>query len=356
MKQCPFCKAEIQENARFCLYCMKPLNEKEVIPPLRRKMVWWPLIAGAVAVLLLVVLLLLPGNKPESDTPTDEMNLAADQTETGDASPAGSEAATGNQGSSQPSGNPGGNQVSGNPGNQQPSGDPGGNQPSGNPGDNQSSGNQGGTTQNTTGTQTGQQSPETTVPEATGDTQPAVTKDTQPARNTTPTETTTPVTTPATQGTTAPTEQETTAPTTPPAASAFTYRAARAGDDFYANYQNSGSDIVITGIQQISASGVYDIPSYIDGKRVIAIVANAFSGSNARVVYVPATVKTIWNYAFAGCGLTDIYFRGNAIYAQNMAFPSGVTIHCSAACSDRNYRYYKNSAGNYGAVWQEWNG
>ncbi len=337
MKQCPFCKAEIQENARFCLYCMKPLNEKEVIPLPKRKAVWWPLAAAAVAVLLLVLLLLLPGKKPESGAPADEQNLAAGettgQTEAKDVSPAGSEAVTSDQGGNQLSGNQGGSQLSG---------------------------NQGGVTQGgtaTTDTQPEQKAPENKVPEATGDPQPAVTEDTQPTagqtQGTKPTETTTPETTPATQGTTAPTEQETTAP---PATSAFTYRAARAGDDFSANYQNSGSDIVITGISRPSADGVYDIPSYIDGKKVIAIVANAFSGSNARVVYVPATVKTIWNYAFAGCGLTDIYFRGNAIYTENLAFSGGITIHCSATCSDRNYRYYKNSAANYGAVWQEWNG
>lgn len=31
MKKCPYCSAEIQENAQFCLYCMNPLAEKEEI-------------------------------------------------------------------------------------------------------------------------------------------------------------------------------------------------------------------------------------------------------------------------------------------------------------------------------------
>ena len=136
----------------------------------------------------------------------------------------------------------------------------------------------------------------------------------------------------------------------------YTYRAARAGDDFNAQYQNAGNDIVITGVSEPAADGIYDIPAYIDGKKVIAIVSNAFSSSNAKIVYIPATVKTIWNYAFADCGLTDLYFRGNAIYTESSAFSSSIIIHCSASCSDRNFRYYKNSAANYGATWAEWNG
>ena len=64
---------------------------------------------------------------------------------------------------------------------------------------------------------------------------------------------------------------------------------------------------------------------------------------------IPSSVKTIWNNAFANCyNLTDIYFKGNAIYTESNAFPEKskrngtLTIHCSANCSDRNYRYYKD--------------
>ena len=138
----------------------------------------------------------------------------------------------------------------------------------------------------------------------------------------------------------------------------YIYRAAQAGDDFNANYANTGNDIVITGIFQPSADGTYDIPSYIDGKKVIAIVANAFYSSNAKVVYVPSTLRAIWNYAFNGCALTDIYFTHN-IYIEGNAFwdtTGELTIHCPANCQDRNFRYYKTSAPSYGATWEEWNG
>ena len=37
MKKCPFCGADIEESARFCLYCMQSLTEKEQIPPHPKK-------------------------------------------------------------------------------------------------------------------------------------------------------------------------------------------------------------------------------------------------------------------------------------------------------------------------------
>ena len=293
MKKCPFCKADIEDNARFCLYCMKPLNEKEVIPPPQRKLQWWPFVLTAVLLVVFVaVMMLLPrgnGNVPNASTGEESSSTeqsaegSTDSTQSEDASQIGATTEASDL-------------------NQKPTQD------------------QNPTTQKPTENPTSETKPPTpTIPD------------------TTPT-------------------GSTTAPESPKTEVVYTYRAARAGDDFNAQYQNTGNDIVITGISQPSVDGTYDIPSYIDGKKVIAIVANAFSGSNAKIVYIPATVKTIWNYAFAGCGLTDLYFRGNAIYTESSAFSGSITIHCSATCSDRNYRYYKNSAANYGATWAEWNG
>ena len=317
MKKCPFCKADIEDNARFCLYCMKPLNEKEVIPPPQRKLQWWPFaVAAVLLVALLVVILLIPKeNAGRPSESTGEESTSTSQTADSQASQTTDEGTQNTQ-------NEGGE-------------------------------SQGDTTleenQNATGTPGTNQKPDQN----------------QNINTQTPTESTTPATKPITptttpQETTQPEEtippESTTAPESPKTEVVYTYRAARAGDDFNAQYQNTGNDIVITGISQPSVDGTYDIPSYIDGKKVIAIVANAFSGSNAKTVYVPTTVKNIWNHAFAGCGLTDIYFRGNSLYAEGSAFPTGITIHCSASCSDRNFRYYKNSAVNYGATWAEWNG
>ena len=100
--------------------------------------------------------------------------------------------------------------------------------------------------------------------------------------------------------------------------------------------------------------------------RVIAIMGGAFSGENikntVKKVIVPSSVKTIWNYAFSSCYyLSDIYFCGNSIYTEANAFAdkskrkTTLTIHCSSNCSDRNFRYYKNSASDYSAAYKEWN-
>ncbi len=44
MKLCPNCKAELDDNARFCLRCMTSLDEKEQILPPVRKARRWPLV------------------------------------------------------------------------------------------------------------------------------------------------------------------------------------------------------------------------------------------------------------------------------------------------------------------------
>lgn len=146
----------------------------------------------------------------------------------------------------------------------------------------------------------------------------------------------------------------------------YIYRDAKYGDDFSvsADLENA---VVITGVKNASADGKYIIPETIDGKKVVAIMALAFCddsiSNTVKTVVVPSSVKTIWNNAFAICyNLTDIYFMGNSVYTESNAFPEAskrngtLTIHCSANCSDRNYRYYKNSASYYDAEYEEWNG
>lgn len=136
----------------------------------------------------------------------------------------------------------------------------------------------------------------------------------------------------------------------------YSYRLAQSGDDFSASYQNPGNHIVITGVEFPSPDGIYDIPATIDGKTVVAIMSNAFYSSGATKIFIPDSVQTIHDHAFNGCALTDVYFRGDAIYCYPNAFPKNFTLHCSAECHDRNLRYYKSSAVNYSATWEEWNG
>ena len=172
-------------------------------------------------------------------------------------------------------------------------------------------------------------------------------------------------TVPETEKTDPPATQST--PSDTAATVTYGYRAAKYGDDFSVSYNFPENAIVITDVTTPAANGEYIIPETIDGKPVVAIMGLAFSNSavsaTVKKVVVPASVKTIWGNAFANCyNLTDIYFRGTAIYTETYAFPEvskrtgTLTIHCSATCSDRNLRYYKNSAVYYDAVYQEWNG
>lgn len=55
MKTCPHCQAKIEENARFCLYCMTSLDEKQRCATLRKRYVRWQ---GALAAVLAFVLAL----------------------------------------------------------------------------------------------------------------------------------------------------------------------------------------------------------------------------------------------------------------------------------------------------------
>lgn len=71
MKQCPNCRAELDDNARFCLSCMTSLDEKEQIPPPVRKAHRWPLVLLS-SLLLGAVLILLFFPKAPSPEETAE--------------------------------------------------------------------------------------------------------------------------------------------------------------------------------------------------------------------------------------------------------------------------------------------
>lgn len=141
------------------------------------------------------------------------------------------------------------------------------------------------------------------------------------------------------------------------------YRNAKSSDDFSTGYPYEGK-IVITKITVAAKNGVYSIPSEIEGKPVMAIMPLAFYeggiASSVKKVIVPESIKTIHDNVFAGCSnLTDVYYKGNSIYTYPDAFkgcPDNIVLHCSADCNDRNFRYYKNSASDYGLTYKEWNG
>lgn len=316
MKNCPFCKAEIDSDSKFCVYCMHSLEEKQTVTTFSGKKPFWilwlvgaGLVAVGVALVLLIPLSTTPPKKAELHNATPEGSMLPD--ENPDASVQDEQIPD-----SSPVATPGySNPFSSNPVN------------------------------------------------------PGSTAPTKPILPTTPTTvpkpSTNPSSTPSTSPSVAPSTEPPTTPSTEPSAPpvsqqvVYNYRLVASGEEYSAGYVNSSNDIIITGIATPSSNGEYTIPDYIDGKRVLVIASNAFTGSGAKKVVIPATVKTIWGNAFTGCPLTDVYFCGSAIYAAGNAFTGitgSLTIHCSATCSDRNYRYYKNTAPNYGAVFAEWNG
>ena len=448
MKQCPFCKAELEDDARFCLYCMMPLTDKRVIHTSKQPIKRWQWIVAAAFVLVLIgvaaVAVMVGGKQPtvpvggsttttaQTDTSATEAATDGATTETdaavhgtstrGEAitelQPSSTEEAT----TAATGGTTAGTQSTGVA--TETDAAVHGTSTKGETTTARQSSSTEKTMTTTTGritvltqstgtTKTTKSTTVKTKPTSTAELSVVVTTVTTTMKDhTVVTQTTTrkaaedvttlrmtgttrkttgkqPITDGATSNqkvtektsaairttvpddtTTAERTEEVTTPATNPVRDTVTYlyRAAKHGDDFSALYEFPEDAIVITGVATPSADGVYDIPETIDGKRVMVIGALAFSDTAIRdtvkTVVLPSTVRTVNDNAFAECSdLTDIYFRGKSLMVSTWAFPeiskrSGtLTIHCAADCSDRNYRYYRNTASMYyDAEYAEWNG
>ena len=73
MKKCPFCDADIEDSARFCLYCMRPLAEKDQLPPHKKKKPHYARIIATAAISLLLLIAVRFGSQIRlgQETPTD---------------------------------------------------------------------------------------------------------------------------------------------------------------------------------------------------------------------------------------------------------------------------------------------
>lgn len=340
MKNCPKCKAEIQDNARFCLYCMTSFEEKQKIEFSIQKNKRWLYILAAVLVFIIIILSVFLFNR--KDTPSASTNNSYSESKDFSDSSADTAGDTTLNNSAENSNPVGGESVSSNSNGKKNDS----NSNSGNANTNSSSGTSAGNiNSNSYGTSVndGNLNSSSSTP-SNNSTTSGDNKENNSNSSGSSNSSTSSIT----------------------SSVSYNYRDAKYGDDFSVS-ANLDNCIVITGVKTASSNGEYTIPETINGKKVIAIMGLAFCDNNiaqgVKKVIVPSSVKTIWNYAFSNCyNLSDIYFKGNSIYTEAFAFPESskrngtLTIHCSSTCNDRNFRYYKNSASNYDAQYKEWNG
>ena len=351
MKKCPKCHAEIQENARFCLYCMTSFEEKTPIEAEKENTKRWLYIIAAVLVFVLVGLCIfaLSGKDNLSNSPGDTY------TETETALTSDSDMEEGNFESEEQSGESTENEENAlSSGNNQVTLDNQGGASS-----NKTNGSSSNTNNNTnTGTNT--TSSKATNSKATSSATATSSKATSSATATSSKATNS---TNSINSTSSTTSQTTSQPK-------YTYITATISNAYppeaNASYEPQNA-IVITKVNYKEPSGNYVIPETIDGKKVAAIMPSAFSdssiSSSVKSVTLPSTVRTIWSNAFKNCyNLTDIYIKSTAIGIYTDAFPSAskrngtLTIHCKRDCRNFNYYYYRNIAGDYDAEYAEWNG
>lgn len=388
MKKCPYCKAQLQENARFCLYCMKSLDEKQPVS-FSRKRNFLPL--ALVAVLLVAMLLILARCRsnpaPAIDASPDEVTLGSPTTATTEAGkiPTTTEPQSEEQ---------------------------------------------------TEATTPLQEEPTTSAPPGepvtpTSPTEPTTSTPPEPTTSTPPTEPKVPQTTvcdhqyqvtklvaatcttdgrstytcnlcgdsygeknPATghsyQPATCVLPQICTIceaegaealghsyqagncircqkPDPQDPRNIYEYRAVQPGDQLAVGSYDPETDIVITGVKLPAQDGVYEIPATINGKRVVAIRPLAFSGADPRKITLGKNLIYVAQNAFSGCyNVEALYIRSDYLFLSRSAFiPASsrnvtLKIYCSAQCvvdDDLNGDcYLKDMVRAYGGEFHEWNG
>ena len=339
MKKCPFCHADIEDNARFCVFCMSSLQKKEKIENQQKDNKRWLYILAAFLLLVFAfAITIFALSKNEVN------NNSGDTSAYSETTPVNTSSYTSNILSSDNTSDDASENTATDGSSKTDTED---NNSNGTVTEPESSGNKTSSASSSQGSDASGSSSSTTT------TTPSQSKPQQNDNNTQNSE-----------------EQDSNQETVTKTEAIYIYRDAVAADCYTEGNipaQPITDVIVITGVSCAASNGIYTIPEEIDGKRVGAIMPNAFCdaaiSSTVKKVFVPSTVKTIWQNAFSSCNnLTDIYLLGKTINIFETAFADvsnrtgTLTIHCARDCKTFAFYYYRNIVGNYGAIYQEWNG
>lgn len=359
MKRCPHCNADIEDEARFCIYCMTELDEKRpIISPDNSKKRWL-----YISVILVLLILLLASvlwgigrNTTGPKAPSGELGVGITD---GAAAPDNETLADEKGNATEAEGES----------------------------DSPSSTDEAEIQPDATNAQSDDRVPQNTVGNTSGSTgqikpvEPVESDDRDEPSTTDKTPSNEPQTAPETTRQTEPvaTDAETVhetelIPETEPSAvvnpeptqGQYGYRAAVTGDDGYGATIPADS-IVITSINYTSPDGVYVIPDSIDGKRVFSIAGGVFSApairDTVRVVVIPKRCRNLFYDALNYCyNLTDVYYAGEGIFLADGFLPpvsrrnQTITIHSSATATNRNFTKLKNVAYYVEAQFSEWDG